>query len=171
MFMLVHSRERVCIIGSSVGGAICVCRPDVASVRSKSFNPAAFVEDEFLWRLQRSTLVHRDCSHPEDRRVPRRHGADRVEGFSCRSYTVACAHTRAYHARCTTRSSFFFLNSMVRWHRGPVMSRDSRRVRRSLSCLRDIIVDYLLPCVRRKLISSTIAHATQFTLYLFDIFY
>lgn len=36
------------ILGSSVGGAICVCRPDVASVRSKSFNPAAFVEDESL---------------------------------------------------------------------------------------------------------------------------
>jgi len=125
-----------------------------------------------LWRLQRSTLVHRDCSHPEDRLVPRRHGADRVEGFSCRSYTVACAHTRAYHARCTTRSSFFF----SQFH-GEVTQR-SGDVSKLSSCLRELILPpwhyrglFVTLCYRRKWIALTIAHATQFTLYLFDIFY
>lgn len=100
--------EGVCILGSSVGGAICVCRPDVASMRSKSFNPAAFVEDESLTITTKYFGASGpSCSHPEDRLVPRRHGADHVEGFPCRSYTVACAHSHAYHARCTTVILFF----------------------------------------------------------------
>lgn len=75
-----------------------------------------------LWRLQRSTLAHRDRSRrAEDRLVPRRHGADRVEGFPCRSHTVARAHTRAritYVAR-----SFFFLPLPTPRRRGDTEAR------------------------------------------------
>lgn len=97
------------VLGLSAGGAICV-RPDVAGVQSKSFNPAAFVEDEPLTITTKYFGASGPFSSAEDRLVPRRHGADRVEGFPCRSYTVARAHTRTRitHVAHDPFSLFFF---------------------------------------------------------------
>lgn len=111
-----------CIL-SAQGQAVCVrC---VASARRRarcrgaieeSFNPTVFVEDESLWRLRRSTWPHRECSRPEDRLVPRRHGADRVEGFPCRSHTLSQLHTLTHNGpHVATRGDGppFFLSSTL----------------------------------------------------------
>lgn len=110
--------ENTCAV-LGVGGAICV-RPGVASVQSRSFNPAAFVEDESRTITTKYFGASGLFSSAEDRLVPRRHGADRVEGFPCRSHTAARAHTYACVSR-TSHDPFFLslLNSLAEVTRRP----------------------------------------------------